>query len=89
MPVNGEVVTLVPWLALFLSVLAIILWTRGTQLICAKRAAMYLNLLPIFGASLAVIFLGETIEVFHVIGGLTIGVSMWLALNHPTAEQPL
>jgi len=50
---------------------------------------MYLNLLPIFGASLAVIFLGETIEVFHVIGGLTIGVSMWLALNHPTTEQPL
>jgi len=46
MPVNGEVVTLVSSLALFVSVLVMILWTRGTQLIGAKRAAIYLNLLP-------------------------------------------
>ena len=30
MPVNGEVVTLVSSLALFVSVLVMILWTRGT-----------------------------------------------------------
>ncbi len=87
MPVTAQVITLVLSLALFVSVLAMVMWTMGTQLIGANRAAMYLNLLPIFGAVLAVVFLGETIELFHVLGGITIGVGMWLSLRSPIPES--
>ena len=68
-------------LALLVSVLGMLMWTRGNQLIGPNRAAIYVNLLPLFGALLAVIFLGETIRSYHIAGGLLIGSGMWLALR--------
>ena len=67
--------------ALLVSLLGMLMWTRGNQLIGPNRAAIYVNLLPLFGALLAVIFLGETIRSYHIAGGLLIGSGMWLALR--------
>ncbi len=80
-PVSTESVLVVVVLALLVSVLGMLMWTRGNQLIGPNRAAIYVNLLPLFGALLAVIFLGETIRDYHIAGGLLIGSGMWLALR--------
>jgi len=79
--VSWESMMVVVTLALLVSVLGMLMWTRGNQLIGPNRAAIYVNLLPLFGALLAVIFLGETIRSYHIAGGLLIGSGMWLALR--------
>ncbi len=71
-------------LSLLVSVAGMLMWTRGNQLIGPNRAAIYMNLLPLFGAILAVIFLQETIAVYHLVGGTLIAGGMWLVLGGRT-----
>ncbi len=80
-PVTMETLLVVFVLALLVSVLGMLMWTRGNQLIGPNRAAIYVNLLPLFGALLAVLLLGESIRAYHVVGGVLIGSGMWLALR--------
>lgn len=54
--------------AVFTSFLAYAAWTRGVELIGASRAGAFLHLVPIYGALLAWVFLGERISLFHVAG---------------------
>jgi drug/metabolite transporter (DMT)-like permease len=68
-------------LALLVSVLGMLMWTRGNQLVGPNRAAVYMNMLPLFGALMAVVFLHETIAVHHLVGGVLIGGGMWLVLR--------
>lgn len=84
-PLSLQTVLVVTVLALLVSVLGMLMWTRGNQLIGANRAAIYVNLLPLFGATLAVLLLGETIRPYHLVGGALIGSGMWLALRPPGA----
>jgi drug/metabolite transporter (DMT)-like permease len=81
MPLSWQAVLVVTTLSLLVSVLGMLMWTRGNQLIGPNRAAVYMNLLPLFGAILSVIFLHETIAVHHLIGGVLIGGGMWLVLR--------
>jgi drug/metabolite transporter (DMT)-like permease len=88
MAFSVESVIVVVVLALLVSVLGMLMWTRGNQLIGPNRAAIYVNLLPLFGALLAVLLLGETIRAYHVAGGLLIGSGMWLALRQREVRPP-
>ena len=80
-PFSAQTVVAVIALALLVSVLGMLMWTRGNQLIGPNRAAVYMNLLPLFGAMLAVFFLGENIAFYHVVGGVMIVGGMWLVLR--------
>lgn len=81
LPFSGESLVVIFALALLVSVLGMLMWTRGNQLIGPNRAAIHVNLLPLFGALLAVLFLGEQIYAYHVVGGVLICSGMWLALR--------
>lgn len=62
------------YLVIFPSFLSYLFFNRGVELIGAGRAGLFIHLLPVFGSALAVIFLGERIETFHLIGaGLIAG----------------
>ena len=80
-PFSAQTVVVVIALALLVSVLGMLMWNRGNQLIGPNRAAVYMNLLPLFGAILAVVFLGESIALYHIVGGLMIVGGMWLVLR--------
>jgi drug/metabolite transporter (DMT)-like permease len=56
------------YLALFASVLAFIFWNRAVRTIGANRAGPFIHLMPVFSTILAVIFLGETIQSYHLQG---------------------
>jgi drug/metabolite transporter (DMT)-like permease len=58
----------VGYIALFPSVVAYICLTRGVELIGANRSGIFLHMIPLFGALLAMGLLGEPLQVFHVIG---------------------
>jgi len=81
LPLSVQTAVTVLVLALLVSVVGMLMWTRGNQLIGANRAAVYVNLLPLFGAGLAVGFLGESIHAYHVVGGLLVGAGMLMALR--------
>jgi drug/metabolite transporter (DMT)-like permease len=81
MPFTGQTVVVVVTLSLLVSVLGMLFWTRGNQLIGPNRAAVYMNLIPPFGAILAFVFLDESIAAYHLIGGVMICGGMWLTLR--------
>lgn len=58
---------IVAYIVLFPSLIAQITYIRGVELIGANRAGLFINLLPIWGAFLAVVVLGEAFEAYHAI----------------------
>jgi drug/metabolite transporter (DMT)-like permease len=60
--------SVVLYAAIFASIGAQAFWIRSVELIGANATSMFINLVPLFGALLAVIVLGEQLYMFHVIG---------------------
>jgi drug/metabolite transporter (DMT)-like permease len=65
------------WLALTVSavlalVVAYLLWYRGLSILEPTQIAVYVYMVPVFGALGAWLLLGERITIFVLIGGLTI-----------------
>ena len=57
---------------IFPSILAQIFFMRGVELIGANRAGLYVNLVPVFTAILAVIILSEKLFLFHILSLLLV-----------------
>jgi drug/metabolite transporter (DMT)-like permease len=74
---QGWLVTL--YVAIFPSCLAQLLFLRGVDLIGPGRAGVFVNLVPVFSAILAVVLIAEPFALFHAIAlALVIG-GIWLA----------
>lgn len=68
------VIVSILYVALFPSIVAYFCWNRGVEVLGANRTGLFINLLPVFASILAILFIGETLHVFHVIGmGLIFG----------------
>jgi len=53
---------------LFSSFIGYIFWNRGVERLGASVAGLFVHLMPVFGVVLAWLFLGETLQLFHVAG---------------------
>lgn len=78
----------VVYVALFASVIAYICWNRGVGTVGANRAGLFLHLIPVFSTVLAVIFLGESIRGFHVVGIALIFVGIYLTTTGRATRRP-
>ena len=58
----------VSYAGIFTSVIAYACWSRGVELIGAARAGVFLHLVPLYGAMLSTLLLGEAVRPFHIIG---------------------
>src|SRR3954465_3745576 len=67
------------YVGLFPSFVSQILFMRGVELIGPGRAGLFVNLVPIFGALLAVLILGEPFASFHAVGLALVLGGIWLA----------
>jgi len=56
------------YIGLFASVLAFLFWNRGVAEIGPNQAGLFLHLMPVFGAILSTLFLGESLAAYHLIG---------------------
>jgi drug/metabolite transporter (DMT)-like permease len=56
------------FVAVFSSAIAHALWVRGVASIGPNRASVFIHLMPLFGAVLAVTFLGEQFAAYHAVG---------------------
>lgn len=86
-PTLGNLLAIL-YVAVFASVLAYLAWNRGVAELGAIRAGPFLNLMPVFGAFLAVAFLDESFEWFHVAGVAAIGAGLWLSTREPGGSPP-
>jgi drug/metabolite transporter (DMT)-like permease len=54
------------------TVLAVFLWNLCILSVGANRAAIFVNLMPVFGVALAVLLLGERLAFYHMAGALLV-----------------
>ncbi len=71
------------YVGIFASTIAYGAWSRGIELIGAARAGVFLHLVPVYGAVLSMIFLGESLRLFHIIGLMLILAGVALAARKP------
>jgi drug/metabolite transporter (DMT)-like permease len=71
------------YVAVFPSTLAYICFNRGVQLIGANRAAPFFHVVPAFGSIMAIVFLGERPQLFHVIGFALVLTGVFVASRKP------
>ena len=68
MTANAATAAAIAYVAIFPSLLAYIFYNRGVELLGPARAGLYMFLIPVFGALLAVLFLGERLHLYHALG---------------------
>lgn len=51
------------------SIIAFLSWNFGVSLIGAARAGVFLNLLPVFATTFAILFTAESLYIYQIIGG--------------------
>jgi drug/metabolite transporter (DMT)-like permease len=56
------------YVVIFPSTLAYLFFNRGIALIGPNRAAPFFHVVPVFGSIMAIVFLGEHPQAFHIIG---------------------
>jgi drug/metabolite transporter (DMT)-like permease len=71
------------YVAVFPSTVAYLCFNRGVQLIGANRAAPFFHVVPVFGSIMAIAFLGERPQAFHVIGFALVLSGVFVASRQP------
>ncbi|MCO5064733.1 MAG: DMT family transporter [Rhizobiaceae bacterium] len=59
--------SLLLYAVIFPSLLAQVLYVKGIELIGANRAGLFINLVPVFGAVLSILLLGEAFHLYHAV----------------------
>lgn len=75
------------YVALFPSVLAFIFWNQAVREVGPNKAGLFLYLMPVFGAILSAVFLGESIRSFHLIGMALIFTGIHLTTRFPATGK--
>jgi drug/metabolite transporter (DMT)-like permease len=85
-PLTAAAIAGLVYVGLFASVGAFICWNRGVAAVGANAAGFSLPLLPAFGTVLAIVFLGEELRPFHLVGIATILFGVFVA-TRPGARR--
>jgi len=89
-PVSTANIGLILYAGIPASIITTFLWMRAVRQIGANQASIFINLMPLFSALIAMAFLGEIVAGFHLVGGLLIlaGVIMAQLLTQPLNRIP-
>lgn len=84
-----DVVTIatLAYVVVFPSTLAYLCFIRGVELIGANRAGPFFHLMPLFGATLAILFLGERPQFFHAVGFALVLAGVAVAARKPKSAE--
>ncbi|WP_227935286.1 DMT family transporter [Alkalihalobacillus deserti] len=75
------------YLGIFPSVIALIFWNKGVAAIGPARASIFLNLIPFFTIIGAVLFLGETVTIIQLLGGIVVIAGVYLSTKATSNEK--
>lgn len=70
------------------SILAYLFWNRGVAQVGPNKAGLFVHLMPVFGALLAVIFLDERLYGYHFLGAALVFGGIWITTRHGRTASP-
>lgn len=73
--------------AAFASLGSQVFWIRGVELIGSNKTAMFINLVPLLGTIMAILFVREIFQLFHAIGMVTIIGGVLIAQYSPRSTK--
>ena len=76
---NKDLGYILIFLALFPSIGSYYCWAGAVSIIGANRAGIFLSLIPLFSTIMAIIFLNEKFQFFHLIGAILIVLGLFLS----------
>jgi drug/metabolite transporter (DMT)-like permease len=76
---NIPFVLTLTYVVLFPSLISFLFWIKGIALIGANRSGIFLHLMPIFSALMAIIIFKEKFMFFHFMGALLILIGILLS----------
>ncbi|MCA1770268.1 MAG: DMT family transporter [Halomonas sp.] len=84
-PVNESNIGLILYAGIPASIITTFFWMMAIRQIGASQASIFINLMPLFSALIAMVALSERIALFHLLGGVLIlsGVIMAQTLTRP------
>ena len=82
---NG--VAAIVYLSVVATLLAVYLWNLVVRSVGATHAALFLNLIPVFGAAFAILFLGESLYAFHLIGAALVFMGIVITIRDRLATS--
>jgi drug/metabolite transporter (DMT)-like permease len=82
---NAQNLLSVLYVSIFPSIIAYLCFNRGIQLIGANRAAPFFHMVPVFGSVMAIVFLGEHPQLFHLIGFALVLTGVYVASRRQAA----
>ncbi len=80
-PFTATAIASILFLAVFVSVVSVSFWNLSIRSVGPNRATIFINLIPVFGVSLAIIFLGERLFTHHLIGIAFVVVGILLVIS--------
>jgi drug/metabolite transporter (DMT)-like permease len=84
---NAPNLLTVGYVALFASISAFLLWNHGVRVIGAASAGQFIHMMPLLGTLMAIVFLGEVLRWYHLLGALAIGLGVYLTMSDPGQRQ--
>jgi len=66
------------YVAVFPSVLAYLFWNQAIVELGPNKTGLFIHLMPVFGTILSIVFLGESLQLFHVVGICLISLGIYL-----------
>ena len=55
------------------------MWIRGLEMIGSNRGGVFINLVPVFAAIMAVSILGEAFHAYHALAMALVILGLWMA----------
>ncbi|MCD7060432.1 DMT family transporter [Pelagibacterium xiamenense] len=92
-PPSGWLIVL--YVAIFPTIVAQLCYARGVELIGPNRASIFINLLPVLGAILSVLLVGEGLSLYHfvaaifIIGGIVLSEYAARARQNRSLKPPV
>ncbi len=86
-PTTFQGLLVVVYAGIFPSLVSQGLFIRGVEALGANAAGLYINLVPIFGAILAVALLGESLFYFHVVAFVLVAGGILIAQNRTAPKS--
>lgn len=77
--ISTSTITAILYMGIFASVAAYFCWNYGVSQLGPNKAGVFLHLMPLFGAVLSVLFLGENIQLYHLLGAVMIAAGIILS----------
>jgi len=78
---NNDIMFTLAYIAVFPSIIAYLAWNYGINQVGANIGGQFIHLMPLFGAILAMLFLGESLYLYHLLGGVLIAIGLLLSLS--------